>query len=324
MMTNVMLKTYLNQKNIKSSSLIQAMKNSVCPKAKFIRRPSFPKSELSEVSELCYGFSTRHDNREVTLIQFFESRICPNIYRMFRSFRSFRSVDWTHDMIIVKWHLFIWHERKLCALTNAPPVQSTQTGQLLSTLFHANCSSAQVFVLHPGQFIFALRCRRRSFLQVLQSTERLERYFEKFFVYLMMTNVMMKTCLNHKIIKISNLIQAMKNSVCPKAKVIRRPNISERRISPNINRMFRSVDGVDWTHDMIIAKWHLFIWHERELCALTNASPVQSTQTGQWLSTLFHANCSAAQVYVLYPRQFIFAISCRRRPFSQVLQSTEG
>ena len=204
------------------------MKNSVCPKAKVIRRPSVPKAELSE---LWYGFSTRHDNREVTLIEFFESRICSNIYRMSRSFRS---VYWTHDTIIVKWQLFIWHERKLCALTNAPPVQSTQIGQLLSTLFHANCSAAQVYVLHPGQFIFALRCRRRSFLQVLQSTERQERYFETFFVYLMMTNVMMKTCLNHKIIKISNLIQAMKNSVCPKAKVIRRSNISESRISPKL------------------------------------------------------------------------------------------
>ena len=128
----------------------------------------------------------------------------------------FRSVDWTHDMIIVKWHLFIWHERKLCALTNAPPVQSTQTGQWLSTLFHANCSAAQVYVLYPRQFIFAPSCRRRPFLQVLQSTERQERYFEKFFVYLMMTNVMVKTCLNQKIIKNSNLIQAMKNSVCPK------------------------------------------------------------------------------------------------------------
>ena len=74
-----------------------------------------------------------HDIIKVNF-EFFESRICPNIYRMFRS------VDWTHDMIIVKWHLFIWHERKLCALTNAPPVQSTQTGQWLSTLFHANCS----------------------------------------------------------------------------------------------------------------------------------------------------------------------------------------
>ena len=250
-------------------------------------------------------------------------------------------------MIIVKWHLFIWHEPKLCALTNAPPVQSTQTGQWLSTLFHANCSAAQVYVLYPRQFIFAPSCRRRPFLQVLQSTERKERYFQKFFVYLMMTNVMVKTCLNHKIIKNSNLIQAMKNSVCPTANVTRRPIFSESRIFRIVDststhdmiivkwqllnfskaefvriiyRMFRSVD---WTHDMIIVKWHLFIWQERKLCALTNAPPVQSTQTGQWLSTLFHANCSAAQVYVLYPRQFIFAPSCRRRPFLQVLQSTE-
>ena len=31
------------------------------------------------------GLNTRHDNREVTLIEFFESRISRNIYRMFRS-----------------------------------------------------------------------------------------------------------------------------------------------------------------------------------------------------------------------------------------------
>ena len=168
----------------------------------------------------------------------------------------------------------------------------------------------------------------------------------------MMTSVLVKTCLNQKIIKNSNLIQAMKNSVCPTANVTPRPIFSENRIF----RSFRIVDStsthdmiivkcrllnflkaefvwifsecsevwiVDWTHDMIIVKWHLFIWHERKLCALTNAPPVQSTKTGQWLSTLFHANCSAAQVYVLYPRQFIFAPSCRRRPFLQVLQSTE-
>ena len=132
----------------------------------------------------------------------------------------------------------------------------------------------------------------------------------------MMTNVMMKTSLNQKIIKISNLIHAMKNSVCPKAKVIWRPNFSESRICPNIYRMFRSVD---WTHDLIIVKWKLFIWHERKLCALTNAPPVQSTKMGRWLSTLFHANCSAAQVYVLHPGQFIFALSCRRRSFLRVL-----
>ena len=68
----------------------------------------------------------------------------------------------------------------------------------------------------------------------------------------MMTNVMVKTCLNQKIIKNSNLIQAMKNNVCPKATVIRRPNFSENRICLKIYRMFRIVD---WTHDMLIVKW---------------------------------------------------------------------
>ena len=114
MMTNVMVKTWIEQKIIKNSNLIQAMRNSVCPTANVIRRPIFPQFPNC-------GFKKRHDNREVTLIEFYESRICPNIYRMFRS--VFRSVDWTHDMIIVKWHLFFWHERKLCALTNAPPVR---------------------------------------------------------------------------------------------------------------------------------------------------------------------------------------------------------
>ena len=159
MMTNVMVKTWIEQKIIKNSNPIHSMKNSVCPTANVTRRPIFPQFPNC-------GFNKRHDNREVTLIEFYESRICPNIYRMFRS------VDWTHDMIMVKWHLFIWHERKLSALTNAPPVQPTQTGQWLSTLFRANCSAAQVYVLHSGQFIFALRCRRRPFLQVLQFTDR--------------------------------------------------------------------------------------------------------------------------------------------------------
>ena len=163
-MTNVMVKTCLNQKIIKNSNLIQAMKNSLYPTTNPTRKPIF--FERGIFRSLGCVLNTRHDNREVTLIEFFESRIFPNIYRMFRS------VDWTHDMIIVKWHLFIWHERKLCALTNAPPLQSTQMGQWLSTLFHANCSAAQVYVLHPGQFIFALSCRRRPSLQVFQSTER--------------------------------------------------------------------------------------------------------------------------------------------------------
>ena len=263
MMTNVMMKTCLKQKIIKISNSIQPTKSSACPKPKVIRRPNFSESRICpNIYRMFRSVDWTHDMiivkwREVTWSDTYSlfpkaefARICPNIYRMFRS------VDSTQDMIIVKWHLFIWHVRKLCALTYAPPVQSTEAGLWLSTLFHvnfhANCSAAQVYVLHPRQFIFALSCRGLSFLQVLQSTSWALRVL---FVYLMMTNVMMKTCLNQKIIKISNLIQAMKSSACPKPKVIRRPNFSEIRICPNIYRMFRSVD---WTHDMIIVNWHLF------------------------------------------------------------------
>ena len=72
MMTNVMMKTCLNQKIIKISNLIQAMKNSVCPKAKVMRRPNFSESRICLSEYLpnvpkC-GLNTRHDNREVTLI----------------------------------------------------------------------------------------------------------------------------------------------------------------------------------------------------------------------------------------------------------------
>ena len=170
-----------------------------------------------------------------------------------------------------------------------------------------------------------------------------------------MTNVTVKTCLNQKIIKNSNLIQAMKNSQCPKAKVIRRPNFSESRICPNIYRMFRSVDR---RHDMIIVKWHEVTLiqffrksnlseylpnvpkcgcntrHDNREVALTHLTQAQTLPSdkcatgsihtnGQWLSTLFHANYSAAQVYVLHPRQFIFALTLRRRSFFHLLQSTE-
>ena len=229
MMTNVMVKKCLNRKITKNSNLIQAKKNSVCPRAKVIRRPIFPES------------------------------------------RIFRIVDSTHDMIIVKWHLLNFSKPNLSEyLPNVPKCG-------LNT--------------------------RHNNREVTWSDVKWREM-----TLLIMTNVMVKTCLNQKIIKNSNLIQAFKNSVCPKAKVIRRPNFSESRFSPNIYRMFRSVD---WTHGMVIVKWHLFIWHERKICALTIALAVQSTQTGQWPSTLFHANCSVAQVYVLYPRQFIFAPSCR-------------
>ena len=217
----------------------------------------------------------------------------------------FRSVDWTHDMIIVKWHLFVSHERKFCALTNAPPVQSTRTGQWLSNLIHANCSAAPLYVLLPFAIHRRPKLQATIILAGITIHWALRRIFSKISVFPIMTNVMVKTCLNRKFIKNSNLIPAMKYSACPKLTFIRRPNLPE-------SRMLRSVD---WTHDMIIVKWHLFIWHERKFCAVTNAPPVQSTRTGQWLSTLLNANCSAAQVYVLHPSQFIYPVSCRQRSF---------
>ena len=48
------------------------------PKADFFRKQNFPNLPYC-------GFNTRHDNREVTLIEFLESRNCANIYGMFRS-----------------------------------------------------------------------------------------------------------------------------------------------------------------------------------------------------------------------------------------------
>ena len=85
----------------------------------------------------------------------------------------------------------------------------------------------------------------------------------------MMANIMVKSCLTQEIIKISNLIQVKENSACPKKELMRKPNFSESRICPNTEcSEFRSVD---WTHDMIIVKWHLLIWHKRKLCALTNS-----------------------------------------------------
>ena len=83
----------------------------------------------------------------------------------------------------------------------------------------------------------------------------------------MMTNIVVKACLNQEIMKISNLIQEkIKNNACPRPKFNRRPNLSESRILTNVPK-FRNVD---WTHDMIIVKWHLLIWHNRKFCALTN------------------------------------------------------
>ena len=64
----------------------------------------------------------------------------------------------------------------------------------------------------------------------------------------MMTNIMVKACLNQEIMKISNLIQEkIKNNACPRPKFNRRPNLSESRISPNVPNVPKC--GLNTRHD---------------------------------------------------------------------------
>ena len=189
------------------------MKNSVCPKAKVIRRPNFS-----------------------------ESRIYPNIYRMFRS------VDWTHDMIIVKWHLFIWHEHKLSLWQmrhRFNPRKRANDYQRYSMLTVLPLSFMSRTLGNLSSLQAAGDDHSCRYYNPLSAKKDIWKNF--FSIWWWQNNVIVKTCLNQKIIKISNLIQAMKSSVCPKAKVMRMPIFSESRICPNIYRMFRSVD---WTHDI--------------------------------------------------------------------------
>ena len=62
---------------------------------------------------------------------FSESRICPNIYRMFRS------VDWTHDMTIVRWHLAQTLRSDKCA-TGSIPKNGSMTIYVIPCYVHAN------------------------------------------------------------------------------------------------------------------------------------------------------------------------------------------
>ena len=160
-----------------------------------------------------------------------------------------------------------------------------------------------------------------------------------------MTNVMLKTYLNQPIIKNSNLIQAMKNNVCPKAIITQTPNFSQNRICPKIYRMFRSVD---WTHDMIIVKWRevtaiqffrkpnlseylpnvpkcgLNTRHDNREVTLIHLTRAQTWRSDKCatgsiprkrVNDYQRYSMLGAHVYVLYPRQFIFVLSCRRHHF---------
>ena len=130
-------------------------------KAEFSRKPNL--SEYLPNVPKC-GLNTRHDNREVTVIQFFRkpnlSEYLPNVPKCGLNSRhdnrEVTIIHLTRAQIFALWqirHRFNPHKR----------VNDYQRYSMLG---------AQVYVLYPRQFIFALSCKRRSFFQVLQSIRR--------------------------------------------------------------------------------------------------------------------------------------------------------
>ena len=85
--------------------------------------------------------------------------------------------------------------------------------------------------LCPAPFAIHLRSKLQATIAFLPLGAKKD--ILKFLVYQMMTNILVESCLDQEIIKISNLIQVKENSPCPKPKLIRRPNLSESRICPN-------------------------------------------------------------------------------------------
>ena len=259
-------------------------------------------------------------------------------------------------MIIVKCHLLIWHKRKLCALTNAPTVQSTQTGQ-----WHQRYSMLTILPLRSmsctlGNSSSLWAAGDDHFCSLLQFHWVLRRIFWKIFCVFDDDKCYGENLSSPENYKNSNLIQAMKNSVCRKQKLSEgrffwKPNFSniyrmfrsvdrthdmiivkwhevthiqffiKPNICPNIYRLFRSVD---WTHDMITVKWHLLIWHKRKLALwqmrhrLNPHKRVNDYPRYSMLTILPLRSMSCT-----LGNFGIFALSYRRRSFLQVLQSTE-
>ena len=159
----------------------------------------------------------------------------------------FRSVDWTHDMIIVKWHLFIWHERKLCVLTNAPPVQSTQTGQWLSTSFHARRSG---LCLVPSAI--HLRSKLQATIIFAGITIHKKDILKNFLCIWWWQMLWWKHVLRKNYKKIRIWLRQWRITYVRKRQLSEGQIFPKTEFCPKIYRMFRSVD---WTHDMIIVKW---------------------------------------------------------------------
>ena len=245
--------------------------NEIFPKAEFFRKPNFPN----------YEFNTRHDNREVTLIEFFESRICPNNYFRKPNLSEYLpnvpkcGLNTRHDnREVTLFHFYSFDTSANFALWQMRhrfnPRKRVNDYQRYSMLTALPLRSMSCTLGNSSSF----QAAGTTILGGITIHWALRRILWKIFLYLMMTNVMVKTCLNQKITKNSNLIQAIKNSVCPTANVTRRPIFSESRI-------FRRLRIVDSTHDMIIVKWHLLNFSKAEFVRIfTECSEVWIPKCG--------------------------------------------
>ena len=91
------------------------MKNSVCPKAKVIRKPNL--SEYLPNVPKC-GFNTRHDNREVTLIHLTRAQTL----RSDKCATGLIQVNGSMTINVIPWKLFC--RSSLCLATSAIHLRS--------------------------------------------------------------------------------------------------------------------------------------------------------------------------------------------------------
>ena len=244
----------------------------IFPKAEFFRKPNL--SEYLPNVPKC-GLNTRHDNRELTWSDTYSIFLKPNLSE--------------YLLNVPKCGLNTRHyngEVTLIHLTRALTLRSDKcaTGSIhkkgLMTINAIPCwlLCRSGLCLVPSVIHLRFKLQATIIFAGITIHWALRKIFWKFFVYLMMTNVMMKRCLNQKIIKNSNLIQAMKSSVCPKPKVILGANFCESRICTNI---YRNVPSCG-----------LNAWQDNREVTLIHLTGAQTLRSDKCATCLIHANGS--------------------------------
>ena len=228
MMTNVMVKTWIEQKIIKI-------------------RIWFRQWRIAFVRQRIWRFHFRMWITNDMIVNWSIPKA-----EFVRIYRMFRSVDWTHDMIIVKWHLFFWHERKLCALTNAPPVQSTQTGSMTINIIPCLLFCRSGLCLALWAIHICSKLQATTILAGITIHWALRKIFSKIFCVSNDDKCYGENMnWTEKLSKIRIWFRQWRIAY------VRPRMLSE-------GRFFRSFRIVDSTNDMIIVKWHLLNFTKAE------------------------------------------------------------